>query len=99
MLILSLDALSEALKMFLIEQIETELASVLVQNQNLHELVHYNSFICRFFASYYSCVMHNSKKTVPIRSIHSITKMHTVNTYKLQNNELVKSLEARIQIF
>lgn len=50
----------------------------------------------------YSCVKHDSKKTVPIRSVHSTTIIHTVqqeNMNEPQNNELVKSTEARSPFF
>jgi len=94
-----LRCISEALRMFLTEQTDTELASVLVQNRSFHESVHYNSFIRCFFPSFYICVMYDSKNTVPVRSIHSTTIIHTINTNELQNNELVKSMEARSQFF
>lgn len=70
-----------------------------MQKQSLHELVHYNYSIWWFFPSFYSCVMYDSEKTVPIRLIHSITIIHMVNMNELQNNELVKSMEARSQLF
>lgn len=79
---------------------DTELASVLVQKQSLHELVHYNAFICCFFPCFLQ--LYVSKKTVPIRSIHSTTIIHTVqqqNMNEPQNNELVKSMEARSHFF
>lgn len=74
---------------------DTELAPVLVQKQSLHELVHYNTFISCFFPCFLQ--LYDSKKTVPIRSIHSTTIIHTVqqqNMNEAQNNELVKYMEA-----